>query len=73
MKGFTLIELMIAIAIVGIVIAAVFGQSTKSTNVQYGFNGVTETRCIEGFKFVVGHDGNAHQIMDEAGKGVRCN
>ena len=31
------------------------------------------TRCINGYTFVVGADGNARQVLDEFGKGARCN
>jgi hypothetical protein len=37
-----------------------------------GINGITETRCIGGYKFVIGSDGQARQIMDQFGKGVPC-
>jgi hypothetical protein len=33
---------------------------------------MTESRCIEGYKFIVGQEGQARQILDEFGKGVRC-
>jgi len=75
-RGFTLIELMIVVAIVGILAAIVapilFGTSQGNTSVSWGINGMTESRCIEGYKFVVGERGQARQILDEFGKGVRC-
>lgn len=75
MKGFTLIELLMALAIVAIMAAiflnggaAMSGQSTVS----FGINGITEARCIDGYKFVIGEGGQARQVLDEFGKGVRC-
>lgn len=77
LRGFTLIELMIVIAIVAILAAILlpvfFGTSNSSTNeVSVGWNGVTESRCIDGYKFIVGEGGQARQVMDEYGHGVRC-
>lgn len=74
-RGFTLIELMIAIAILGI-IASLFMGAAGSTNgnssISWGINGMTEVRCIDGYKFVIGDQGQARQVMDEYGKGLRC-
>ena len=76
-RGFTLIEIMVAIVFVAILIMiaipAVTGSNALSDGkVTWGINGATESRCIEGYKFVIGQDGNARQILDELGKGVRC-
>lgn len=74
-KGFTLIELMIVICIVmifsSIIMGAVSSMNGNST-VSYGVNGMTEMRCIDGFKFTIGRHGDSRQVMDEFGKGVRC-
>lgn len=75
-RGFTLIEVMIAlvfIAVLGILVGGAFnGISNGNSTVTWGVNGMTESRCIEGYKFIVGQDGSARQILDEFGKGARC-
>ena len=74
-RGFTLIELMIVIVmsmIVLSIIAGAVGGMNGNSNITYGINGMTESRCIEGYKFIMGTEGNPRQILDEFGKGVRC-
>ena len=74
-RGFTLIETTVVIVIVLTVIlmAAPFVNGTGTGNsISYGYNGLTESRCIDGYKFIVSQDGGARQIMDELGKGVKC-
>lgn len=74
-RGFTLIELMVVI-VIGLIaltmIANVAGFASGNSTVSYGINGMTESRCIEGYKFILDTKGNTRQILDEFGKGVRC-
>lgn len=74
-RGFTLLELMIAIVFLLCFVMLIVGAgvgANGSGNISWGINGMTESRCIEGYKFVVGEHGQARQILDEFGKGVRC-
>ena len=73
-KGFTLVELAVALiflASLGLIIAGFAGISGGS-NISIGINGMMETRCVEGYKFIVDQNGNTRQILDEFGKGARC-
>ena len=77
-RGFTLIEMMIVagiIIILGTFVMGFVGAGTTamgSNTISWGINGMTESRCIEGYKFVIGEHGHPRQILDEFGKGVRC-
>ena len=74
-RGFTLIEMMV-IFVIGLIVLSVIanaaGLASGNSNVSWGLNGMTESRCIEGYKFIVSQDGSARQILDEFGKGARC-
>lgn len=73
-RGFTLIELMVVVVVLGIVasiFAGAIGANQGNGNISYGLNGMVESRCIEGYKFIVTHD-STRQVLDEFGKGVRC-
>jgi prepilin-type N-terminal cleavage/methylation domain-containing protein len=74
-RGFTLIEFFIAltfIAVLGTIVMGAVGAVKGDGSVSMGINGLMETRCVEGYRFVVDQQGNAKQILDEFGKGARC-
>ena len=74
-RGFTLIEVMIAFVVIGIITIIGFnvaGLASGNSSISYGVNGMTESRCIENYKFIIDQKGNSRQILDEFGKGVRC-
>lgn len=75
-QGFTVIELMICIVIVLIICTISFniynGSRNGFGNVSVGINGMTESRCIDGYKFILGHRGNAQQVIGANGGGVQC-
>lgn len=74
-SGFTLIEMMVAavfIMILVLLVGGAIGSASGNSNISWGVNGMTESRCIEGYKFVIGEHGQPRQILDEMGKGVRC-
>lgn len=66
----TIIEGIVIFMIILIITSTAYQAATGAT--QIGPLGITETRCIEGYKFVLGSDGNPRQILDEFGKGARC-
>lgn len=70
-KGFTLVELIMVLAVVAMLILVAVG-GVNNTELSYGVNGLSETRCIAGYKHVVGEQGQARQILDENGRGIKC-
>jgi hypothetical protein len=63
----------IVLVIFALLFIIVWAQiENPSSNVSWGINGMTEERCIGGYKHVIGEGGQARQIMDEFGKGVKC-
>lgn len=75
-RGFTLIEVLVVIVMIGIVcitVANIAMGVAVGSSVSWGVNGVTEMRCIDGYKFVLGEKGNITQMLDNEGKGMPCN
>lgn len=74
-RGFTLIELMVVVVFFGVlatIVLNVVGFANGTSTLSFGINGMTEVRCIDGYKFVIGEHGQARQVLDEFGKGSRC-
>ena len=74
-RGFTLFELLVVMVIGVIALTAIVnivGFASGNNSISFGVNGMTESRCIEGYKFIIGEHGKPRQILDEFGKGVRC-
>lgn len=69
-KGFAVIELIMLIAVVAMVVLV--AAAPRNNDFSYGVNGITETRCIAGYKHVVGEQGQARQVLDENGRGIKC-
>jgi prepilin-type N-terminal cleavage/methylation domain-containing protein len=71
-KGFTLIELIIVMSIVVVLVIIGINLSPQSGDIQYGINGVTTTRCIGGYKCVIGPRGHVTQLIGQDGKPIVC-
>jgi prepilin-type N-terminal cleavage/methylation domain-containing protein len=79
-NGFTLIELMIVIAIcciLGSIIFAGVNGAQHGDAVSWGYNGIVETRCIEGTKVLVSDGGryggtDITQLLDAEGHPIPC-
>ncbi len=68
---FDLVFKIVCIAVVGVIAYTIYAVATKD-ELSSGFNGITETRCIKGYQYVVGDGGQARQVIGENGAGVPC-
>jgi prepilin-type N-terminal cleavage/methylation domain-containing protein len=81
-KGYTMVEVMIAIAMMAILAVVIYSIiKVSSTNInmqswespiQFGVSGISETRCIKGYLFIVNGNGGVTQVLDDQGHGQRC-
>lgn len=69
--GFTLINLMVGIVFVMAIVFMLMGGFGNS-NISIGMNGLLESRCIDGYRVIVDQEGRPRQLLDELGKGVKC-
>jgi hypothetical protein len=63
-----------ALGFMGVCFVAIFASAIvklTSGNISIGVNGAFETRCINGYQFVI-TERETRQVMDELGHGVKC-
>lgn len=71
MKGFTLIELIIVLAIVGIIASVILGAFGVGQRVLSSAT-PSSVSCQNGFRVITGSNGYQTQMIDENGKGIPC-
>lgn len=69
---FNALFIVVFVVIVASLLLNVAGALTNSGSVSFGIGGMTEIRCMDGYKFVISGEGQTRQILDEFGKGARC-
>lgn len=76
-RGMTLIEIMVLVVIASVIILIGVGFLNQSNmgpqSFSYGANGLIEVRCMDNLKFIVGENGHVTQMLDNEGRGVKCN
>lgn len=48
------------------------GDVFNTVGVSLGLHGVSEIRCMGGYKFIVAKNGTSRQVLNENGGGVKC-
>jgi len=71
-RGFGLIETMVSIVFVMAIVFMLMGGFNSANSISIGMNGVLESRCIDGYRVIVDQEGRPRQLLDELGKGVKC-
>jgi prepilin-type N-terminal cleavage/methylation domain-containing protein len=71
-RGFTLVELMIALAIGMILLSVVSGVVSGYRNSEPTGQLGIRSFCVEGYKFLRTTENRVVQVLDSQGRGVRC-
>lgn len=73
MKRITVVEGFILLAIIMIIGSLFFTVGSNKDSYSFGVNGLTETRCQNGYLVIVGGSGSVQQVLNENGGGIKCN
>jgi hypothetical protein len=75
-RGLTIVEAVITLLLCGCVVSLIWANADQiaagPNAVSWGANGPVATRCINGYKHTVGAGGQARQLLNEHGGGIRC-
>lgn len=72
MKGFTRIELQVAIALIAAAVAfAMLGLAARA--ISNSNTPPTTLHCVSGYQVITDRSGRATQLVDQFGKGIPCN